>query len=76
MKIYSNKMRGKGSSVSAGFDLEVLYLARKLGYKVAEVSVEWHHKEGTKVNPIKDSWEGLRDLLKVRLNAITGRYNL
>ena len=76
MKIYSGKMRGRGSSVSAGFDLEVLYLARKLGYKVAEVSVEWHHKEGTKVNPIKDSWEGLRDLLKVRLNAITGRYNL
>src|SRR3989344_3089653 len=76
MKIYSNKMRGKGSSVSAGFDLEALYLARKLGYKVAEVSVDWHHKEGTKVNPVKDSWEGLRDLLRVRLNAIAGRYDL
>ncbi|MBI4157555.1 glycosyltransferase [Candidatus Woesebacteria bacterium] len=76
MKIYSGKMRGRGSSVSAGFDLEVLYLARKLGYKVAEVPVDWHHKEGTKVNPIKDSWEGLRDLFRVRLNAIVGRYDL
>lgn len=74
MKIFSGKMRATGSSVSAGFDLEVLYLARKLGYKVAEVPVDWHHKEGTKVNPIKDSWEGLRDLFKVRLNALTGIY--
>lgn len=74
MKIFSDKMRTSGSSVSAGFDLEVLYLARKLGYKVSEVPVDWHHKEGTKVNPIKDSWEGLRDLVLVRMNALLGRY--
>lgn len=74
MKIYSDKMRTRGSSVSAGFDLEVLYLARKLGYRVAEVPVDWHHKEGTKVNPIKDSWEGLRDLMRVRINALMGTY--
>lgn len=74
MKIFNKKMTTQGSSVSAGFDLEVLYLARKLDYKVAEVSVDWHHKEGTKVNPIKDSWEGLRDLIKVRFNALSGKY--
>ncbi|MFI5241282.1 MAG: glycosyltransferase family 2 protein, partial [Microgenomates group bacterium] len=66
----------EGASVSAGFDLEILYIARKLGLKVAEVPVTWHHKEGTKVNPIKDSWEGLRDLIKVRVNAILGRYKV
>ena len=76
MKIFDEKMTTQGSSVSAGFDLEVLYLARKLGYKVAEVPVDWHHKEGTKVNPIKDSWEGFRDLFKVRLNASLGRYRI
>lgn len=74
MKIFSDKMITQGASVSAGFDLEILYLARKLGYKVAEVPVDWHHKEGTRVNPIKDSWEGLRDLIKVRLNALMGKY--
>jgi len=51
-----------------------LYIAKKLGLKIAEVPVVWHHKEGTKVNPIKDSWEGLRDLLKVKINAIKGLY--
>lgn len=74
MKVFNDKKLIKGAAVTAGFDLELLYIARKLGYKVAEVPVVWHHKEGTKVNPIKDSWEGLRDLLRVRINAFLGKY--
>lgn len=76
MKIFSEKAASKGASVSAGFDLETLYIARKLGLKVAEVPVVWKHQEGTKVNPIKDSWEGFRDLIKVRINAFLGRYRI
>ena len=74
LQIFNEKQETRGASVSAGFDLEVLYIAKKLGLKIAEVPVVWHHKEGTKVNPIKDSWEGLRDLLKVKINAIKGLY--
>jgi len=76
MKIFSEKAGNRGASVTAGFDLEILYIARKLKLKVAEVPVVWHHKEGTKVNPIKDGWEGLRDLFKVRWNALLGKYNI
>ncbi len=76
MKLFTKRSKIKGASVTAGFDLEVLYLARKLKLKVAEVSVEWHHQEGTKVNPIKDSWEGFRDLMKVRINALLGKYKI
>jgi glycosyltransferase involved in cell wall biosynthesis len=76
LKIFNEKELTSGASVSAGFDLEILYVARKLKLKVIEVPVIWHHKEGTKVNPIKDSWEGLRDLIKVRLNALQGKYNV
>lgn len=76
LEIFSQKSKSKGASVTAGFDLEILYIARKLGYKVAEVAVDWHHKEGTKVNPIKDSIEGLRGLMMVRLNAIRGKYRV
>ena len=76
MKIFNERMRTQGASVTAGFDLEILYLARKLRLKVAEVPVEWHHKEGTKVNPLKDSWEGFRDLIKVRVNALSGGYKI
>lgn len=78
LKIFKQNVAGSGisPSVSAGFDLEVLYLARKLGYKVAEVPVAWHHQEGTKVNPVRDSLEGFRDLLMVRINAIGGKYKV
>ena len=76
LKVFNEKAKTKGSSVSAGFDLEILYIARKLGLKVAEVGVEWHHKEGTKVNPVKDSLEGFRDLMMVRINSLLGRYDL
>lgn len=76
MKIFNDKKLTQGAAVTAGFDLEILYLARKLKLKVAEVPVLWHHKEGTKVNPIKDSWDGLRDLIKVRINALTGKYKV
>lgn len=77
MRVVNEKtLKGEGASVSAGFDLEVLYIARKLGYKVAEVPVEWHHKETERINPVKDSYEGLRDLLKVRFNALLGKYRV
>jgi len=72
----SERSRAKGAAVSAGFDLEALYLARKLGFRVAEVPVRWFHKETERINPIKDSFEGLRDLLKVRINALEGKYKV
>lgn len=76
LAIFKKENATGGASVSAGFDLEVLYVARKLGYRVAEVPVDWHHKEGTKVDPIKDSLEGLRDLVQVRINALQGKYKI
>ncbi len=76
LEIFSSKNKSQGASVTAGFDLEILYVARKLGYKIAEVPVDWHHKEGTKVDPIKDSIEGLRGLLMVRINALQGKYRV
>jgi dolichyl-phosphate beta-glucosyltransferase len=69
----------KGSAVTAGFDLELLYIARKLGYKIAEVPVTWEEKGDRGnfgVNPIKDSLDGLRDLMRVRINASSGKYNV
>lgn len=76
MRVFSEEQKVTGAAVTAGFDLEVLYIARKLGFKVAEVPVVWHHKGTEKVNPIKDSWEGFRDLMKVRINAFLGKYRI
>ena len=74
LKVFSDKEVSKGSHVTAGFDLEVLYIARKLKLKTVEVTVNWEHRETERINPVKDSLEGLKDLLKVRINAFKGVY--
>lgn len=63
-----------GSSVKAGFDVELLFLAQKLGFSIKEVSVEWLYVETRRVSPLKDSVEALEDLLKIKFNSLTGKY--
>jgi dolichyl-phosphate beta-glucosyltransferase len=63
-----------GSSVKAGFDVELLFLAQKLGYRIKEVPVEWLYVESRRVNPLRDSWEALSDLLIIKVNDLTGKY--
>lgn len=63
-----------GSSVSAGFDLEFLYIARLLGYGIAEVPVRWKHVETKNVKFIKDTIETLKDLARIKYYSMTGKY--
>ncbi|MBI2430854.1 MAG: glycosyltransferase [Candidatus Levybacteria bacterium] len=64
-----------GSSVSAGFDVELLYLAQKMGYKIKEVPVSWLYVETRRVSPLKDSIDGFFDLLRIKINDLKGKYN-
>jgi dolichyl-phosphate beta-glucosyltransferase len=59
-----------------GFDAEVLWLARRLGYRVAEVPIVWRDGERSKVRLLRDSGGMLLDLGRVRLNGWAGRYAL
>ena len=63
-----------GSSVSAGFDLEFLYIARLLGFGIAEVPVRWKHVETKNVKFIKDTIETLKDLARIKYYSMTGKY--
>jgi dolichyl-phosphate beta-glucosyltransferase len=56
-----------------GFDVEVLYIARHLGYRCLEVPVHWNDVAGTKVSPLL-GLSAFLDPLKVRWNGITGKY--
>jgi dolichyl-phosphate beta-glucosyltransferase len=58
-----------------GFDPELLYLARRSGFKIAEVPVAWAHDERSKLNPIADGFKMGMEILRVRWNAITGKYS-
>jgi dolichyl-phosphate beta-glucosyltransferase len=57
-----------------GFDAEVLFIARRLGYKTIEVPVRWSHAEGTKVSMLGDSVNMFLDLLRIRRNQLRGLY--
>jgi len=56
------------------FDVEVVFVARRLGYRVAEVGVRWLDSGQSRVRPVRDSLRMLRDLFRIRLNALKGRY--
>jgi hypothetical protein len=74
-KVFAKNHQVTGSSVSAAFDLEFLFLARKLGYTILEVPVVWRHAESKNVSLVKDSIETLKDVLEIRLNDIQGKYS-
>ncbi len=56
-----------------GFDMEVLTIARIHGYKIREVGVSWHERGGSHV-PLSAYFQSLGDLLRIKLNAILGKY--
>jgi dolichyl-phosphate beta-glucosyltransferase len=58
-----------------GFDPEILFLAHKLGYRIVEVPVRWGHDTRTRINPIVDGSRMVSEMLLIRWNSITGKYN-
>jgi glycosyltransferase involved in cell wall biosynthesis len=56
-----------------GFDVEVLFVARKLGYKAVEVPVRWNHAEGSKVGMFT-GLHAFGELAEVRFNDLMGYY--
>ena len=49
-----------------GFDVEVLYIARRLGYSIKEIPVEWYNDPRSTLDPVKDSLRMYGELLRVR----------
>lgn len=68
------KMKASGAAVNAGFDIETLYLARKRDLKIAEVLVNWRHVGTERVQAVGDSLEALKDMVRIKLNDLRGKY--
>lgn len=73
MHVYG-KQEARQDAFTGAFDVEVLFLGRKLGFQIKEVPIEWHHNHTDRVSPLKDSLRMLRDILKVRIADLTGVY--
>jgi len=72
----NNKNPIQGSSVSAAFDLEFLFLAAKMQLKIKEIPVIWKHVETKNVNFLKDTFETLKDMLKMKYYDLTRCYHV
>ena len=64
----------RGGAVNAGFDVELLYLAKKYGFKIAEVNVIWNYVDTERVQVIKDALAAIYDMFRIRINDLRGKY--
>ena len=65
-----SRMRMNGFS----FDVEVLVMAKRRGYRIAEVPVNWTHQPGSKVRLTIDSLHMAADLVRIRMHCLRGEY--
>jgi len=77
LQFFKEEKTVKGWKVTS-FDVELLFIAEKLGFKVKEVPVEWKDRDvakGKKKSYLKESKEMLIQILSVKLNDLRGLYN-
>ena len=77
-KLFRNGSARKIFSVARlngfGFDVEALFLARKLGYRTGERAAHWDNSATTKVSVLRDTLPMLLEVIAVRINDLRKRY--
>ncbi len=68
------KLTSKVKINGFGFDIELLSIAYLLKYSVREVPVSWYNSPVSRVRPIKDALRTFTELLYIKLNLMSGRY--
>jgi glycosyltransferase involved in cell wall biosynthesis len=56
------------------FDIELLVIARRRGYHIVELPIPWHFSSETKLNPLRDAFQMMVDILKIHRNTFRGEY--
>jgi hypothetical protein len=59
-----------------GFDIEVLFLARKRRLRIREVPIEWHYRSQSKMHPVHDSLAMAFEILRVCWYNLSGAYRI
>ncbi|MBI1910598.1 MAG: glycosyltransferase family 2 protein [Deltaproteobacteria bacterium] len=58
------------------FDVEALYIAKKLGYSIKEVPIKWVNRFESRVNPLIHPLQMMRDMIKMRIWDLRGLYSV
>jgi glycosyltransferase involved in cell wall biosynthesis len=75
LQIYGGDSKQLKNAYLGAWDVEMLYLARKLRYNVKQVPVTWVHVRTTRISPLRDSVKMALDVLRVKINDIRGKYD-
>jgi glycosyltransferase involved in cell wall biosynthesis len=57
------------------FDIELLYIARRHGYRIAEIPIHWYHFADSKVSALRDAARMIEDIFRIHANARRGVYD-
>ncbi|MBI1794482.1 MAG: glycosyltransferase family 2 protein [Chloroflexi bacterium] len=57
------------------FDIELLFLAKRHGYRVTEIPIHWYYRDESKVSALRDALRMIGDIFRIHLNAWRGRYD-
>lgn len=57
-----------------GFDVELLFLARRRGYRVQQLAIDWYYDADSRVQGMRDSLAMIGEVARIRLNALLGLY--
>ena len=57
------------------FDVELLFIAQKHGFRIVEVPINWYFRANSRINPLQDAVEMFREVLRIRSNNRQGLYD-
>lgn len=57
------------------FDVELLFIALRRGYRIIEIPINWYYGENSRVSPVRDTINMIREVLRIRFNGAAGRYD-
>ena len=57
------------------FDIELLFIARRHGYHIAEIPIDWYYRSESKVSALRDALRMIRDIFRIHANARRGLYD-
>jgi dolichyl-phosphate beta-glucosyltransferase len=72
----AQRLFGAQLMTGIAFDMEVLFLAQRLGLRIAEVPVTWVDDPDTRFSRFRDSLDAIKDLFRIRWNWMRGRYRV
>jgi dolichyl-phosphate beta-glucosyltransferase len=58
------------------FDVELLHIAQKHRYRIVEVPIQWYFMENSRVRPVEDTINMIREVWRIRSNSLAGRYDI